>query len=107
MWLTLLALVSIADWIPARWNSADPQSFKLVAGTAINCLWVTHPSLEFTAAAKAQGIDELLFVPVGSDISAQEALARKSGLAGIVLDQNAATTFGWLRFGCDCTALAI
>lgn len=89
MWLTLLALVSIADWIPARWNSTDPQSLKLVAGTAINCLWVTLPSAEFAAAAKAQGIDTLLFVPVGSEISAQETLARKSGMAGMVVDQNA------------------
>ena len=53
------ALISLyADWIPARWASADPKSLELLTGTPINCLWLERPqwSDAFLAAAAKRGI---------------------------------------------------
>jgi hypothetical protein len=53
------ALISLyADWIPARWASADPKSLELLTGTPINCLWLERPqwSAAFLEAAAKRGV---------------------------------------------------
>lgn len=53
------ALISLyADWVPARWASADPKSLELLTGTPINCLWLERPqwSAAFLEEAAKRGI---------------------------------------------------
>jgi hypothetical protein len=53
------ALISLyADWVPARWASADPKSLELLSGTPINCLWLERPqwSSAFLEEAVKHGI---------------------------------------------------
>ena len=56
-----LVLASVADWTPARWNSADPKSLELVRQTPINCLLIDERnwSAEFNRAAAEAGIATL------------------------------------------------
>ncbi len=56
-----LVLASVADWTPARWNSADPKSLELVRQTPINCLLIeeAHWSADFNRAAADVGIATL------------------------------------------------
>ncbi len=77
----LLALVSIADWVPMRWPSVEPSSLELVSGTPVNCLLVTVPSAKFGDAARSKGIVTLLI----SQDGANAAEAKKVGMDGIVV----------------------
>ena len=82
-----LALLQMAGWIPARWNSADPAMLEIVAMTPVNCLLLEEPhwSAEFNKRAEARGIATLGVVRPGAGAdAARRALAR--GLSGIVLE---------------------
>jgi len=59
-----LALAAIADWTPARWNSADPQSLELVRQSPVNCLLLEEAnwSAAFNRAAAQAGIATLAIV---------------------------------------------
>ena len=57
--LAATALISLyADWVPARWASADPKSLELLSGTPINCVWLERPqwSRAFLEEAAKRGI---------------------------------------------------
>jgi hypothetical protein len=45
-----------ADWIPARWPWNDLRSLELLDRSPVNCLILSAPSAEFTAAANARGV---------------------------------------------------
>src|SRR5215471_6233430 len=50
------ALPKPPDWVPARWPFADTRSLELLDRSPVNCLLVSSPTPEFTAAANARGI---------------------------------------------------
>jgi hypothetical protein len=88
MLLALMLAVAAADWVPARWFSAEPQSLELLRETPVNCLLLEPdqwtPAL--TEAAARQGLVTLGVVRPGGDPveTARQALGRK--LNGIVLE---------------------
>ena len=89
MLLTLaLAAASVADWVPARWNSTDPVSLELLTSTPINCLLLDERlwSAGFAQQAPERGIVTLGVIRPGADpvASARQALALK--LTGVVLE---------------------
>lgn len=88
MFAVLLLASSLADWVPARWNSADPASLDLVAETPVNCLllerrWWSGP---FAAKAAEKGIATLGVVRPGDDPAEAVRLAAGAKLTGLVLE---------------------
>lgn len=83
----LLAL-AVADWVPARWHSSDPQSLQIVSETPVNCLLLEreHWSGDFAALAAGRRIATLGVIRTPADAAqqAREAVARK--LNGVVLE---------------------
>ena len=83
-----LAAASVADWVPARWNSNDPVSLELLVSTPVNCLLLDERlwSAGFAQQAAEQGIVTLGIIRPGADpvASARQALAMK--LTGAVLE---------------------
>ncbi len=91
--MPLLALFLIAaapDWVPARWQSADPASLDLVAQTPVNCVLVDKPSWSqsFMKAAASRGIAALAVVQPGPNAGTLAREAAGMGAAGIVLEGN-------------------
>ncbi|MBI4873935.1 MAG: hypothetical protein HY822_04800 [Acidobacteria bacterium] len=82
MLLAFLLLAGVADWVPARWHSADPKSLELVAQTPINCLLLERAAWkpEFLAAATSRSIVTLGVIRPG------EAADDAAGLTGWVLE---------------------
>ena len=75
-----LAAASMVDWAPARWNSADPATLRLVHETPVNCLLLERQnwSAAFAQAASQNGIATLGVVrpaPELRDIPEQAAAA--------------------------------
>jgi hypothetical protein len=64
-----LTIAALADWVPARWPSADPATLDLIAGTPINCLLLerAHWNSAFAKAAAEKGIATLGVVRSGVD----------------------------------------
>lgn len=64
----LLLIASLADLVPMRWQSSDPQTLDLLKETPVNCLLVDAPSKEFIEAAKARDIATLAVVRPGQNL---------------------------------------
>jgi hypothetical protein len=75
-----------ADWVPARWNSTDPKTLDLVAGTPINCLLLKAVDPAFAAQSRARGIIALAVISPGGDPAGAARQAMHAGYAGIVLE---------------------
>ncbi len=60
-------MMAMADWVPARWASSDPQTLRLLKGTGVNCLLVDSRNLtpEFVKRANAQGVAAVAVVGPG------------------------------------------
>ncbi|MGH9632095.1 MAG: hypothetical protein ACRD7E_27640, partial [Bryobacteraceae bacterium] len=88
MLLALLLMASVADWVPMRWTSADPNSLELLKGTPINCLLLERESWsrKFNEAAAGKEIATLGVVRSGSDLEEIPAKAGDLKLTGIVLE---------------------
>jgi len=88
MLIALLILAAMAEWVPARWSSADPASLELVRGTPINCLLLerAHWSRNFNETAKEDGIATLGVIRRGEDAAGAPAEAQAAGFTGIVLE---------------------
>lgn len=88
MLFALLLVASLADWVPARWTSADPKSLEIVAQTPVNCLLLEQNqwAQPFVAAAAQRGMVTLAVLHPGGDPveGARRALANK--LNGVVLE---------------------
>jgi hypothetical protein len=86
--LLLAAGLSLADWTPARWPSADPKTLDLVAETPINCLLLEQPfwTPEFVSAAAGKNVVTLGILHPGTGVAEAVRLAAKAGLAGVVLE---------------------
>src|SRR5712692_6320383 len=69
MLFALLLGVSLVDWVPARWISAEPGSLDLVKGTPINCLLLEQNqwSAALGERAASQGIVTLGVIRRGGD----------------------------------------
>ncbi|MFX0146079.1 MAG: hypothetical protein ACFE9C_18575 [Candidatus Hodarchaeota archaeon] len=88
MLFALLLLASMADWVPAHWNSNDPKTLGLVAETPINCLLLEQRfwSADFAGQASARGIATLGVVRPGSNAVESARLALGAKLDGVVLE---------------------
>ncbi len=88
MLLAFLAVASIADWVPARWSSADPASLDLVKSTRVNCLLLEQSSWkpEFSEAAEKAGIATLGVIRPGADVKDLAARVRAARLTGVVAE---------------------
>lgn len=88
MLLALLLTASLADWVPARWISGDPNSLELLKATPINCLLLERDqwSAGLADKAKNQGVVTLGVVRPGPDPLEQARLALGNKLTGVVLE---------------------
>jgi len=88
MLLALLVIAAVPDWVPARWQSSDPQSLELVAQTPINCLLLESKnwSADFIKAASARGIVTLGIVRPSTDAIEQARKPAALGMSGVVLE---------------------
>lgn len=79
---------TLADWVPTRWPSADPQSLELLADTPINCLLLepeqATPVLGEQAAKR--GITTLVVLRPGGDTLAAARKALGNHFTGVVLE---------------------
>ena len=66
----LMLLAALADWVPARWHSNDPQSLDLLSGSPVNCLLVEKPFCgpEFTRKAAQQNLAVLVVLHTGDSL---------------------------------------
>ena len=69
MLLALLMIAAAPDWVPARWQSSDPNSLELLAHTPINCLLLEQAywSPAFAKAAAKRGIVTLGVIHPAAD----------------------------------------
>src|SRR4051812_43392830 len=74
--------ITAAQWVPARWNSTDPASLDLLAGTPINCLVLRRAEPAFIKAAAARGIATLAILQDAKEVPAAAALH----LNGVVVE---------------------
>jgi len=88
MLLALALAVGIADWVPARWFSGDPNSLELLAETPINCLLLERAawSAEFTQQAAARGLITLGLVRPGEEPFGAVRRAIEAKVDGVVLE---------------------
>lgn len=88
MLFALAVLAVAADWVPARWISADLATLELVRKTPINCLLVEEPHWkpEFTAAARERGIAALGVVRPAASVEELPERVSAAGLTGVALE---------------------
>lgn len=86
MLLALMVLAGMPDWVPARWNSTDPASLDLMAGTPINCLLLEEKSWGLAQAAREKGIAALAVVAPGEQALEKARRGVAAGAAGVVLE---------------------
>ena len=88
MLLALALVASLADWVPMRWTSADPQSLTLLQGTSINCVLLEQAqwSAPLLEAAAKSNIATLGVIHPSKDAleTARSAMSKK--LDGVVLE---------------------
>ena len=70
MLLALLLAAGIADWVPARWNSAEPASIEIVRRSPVNCLLLERNnwSPALIEAATRADIATLGVIRPGADV---------------------------------------
>jgi hypothetical protein len=88
MWIALLLLTSMADWVPARWNTAEPKSLEIVSETPVNCLLLEEKNWQpvFVKAAAEKNIVTLGIVHPSSEALETARRAISAGLKGVVLE---------------------
>jgi hypothetical protein len=87
MLVALLLLAGLADWVPARWQSADPESLAILNGTPINCVLLEQDSWSPEMAAKAAKGEIATLGVVHPDASTEAVERAKAiGLSGLVLE---------------------
>ena len=86
--LLALALASMGDWVPARWNSSDPQTLDLAAKSAINCLLVEKAnwSAAFNEQAARRGIAVLGVVRPGDELKELPQRLAGAKFSGAVIE---------------------
>jgi hypothetical protein len=90
MLFALLALAAMPDWVPARWNSGDPKSLALLAGTPVNCVLLAPAqwNAEFARVANEHGIATLGSLRPSAEAETQALTAARLKLNGVVLEGN-------------------
>ena len=88
MHLALAVLAGLSSWIPARWQSSDPKTLDLLAGTPVNCVLIESSfwTPEFIREAARRGIGTLGIIHPGSKSAEQASRAVELKLNGLVLD---------------------
>jgi hypothetical protein len=88
MILALLLALNLAEAVPARWPSTDPNTLDLIAQAPIDTLLIEQipATSAFADAAAARGISVLAVLRPGADASAAARLASSAKLAGLVLE---------------------
>ena len=88
MLFALLLIAGVADWVPARWNSGDTATLKLLKETPVNCILVeqAHWSDGFLEQAQQEGIATLGVIRPGGDGAQIVRQALASKLTGVVLE---------------------
>jgi hypothetical protein len=84
--LTYASVPKPADWVPARWPWADPQSLELLIGSPVNCLLLRQYPTELIPAAASRGIVTLAVLQPGGDSAAEARKALAAGVTGLLLD---------------------
>ena len=110
MLLALFALAALPSWTPARWNSADPKSLALLAGTPINCILLESSSWnpDFLKAAASNHIATLAVLHAGADIAEQARRAADLKMNGVVLEGDyASETADQVRSALSNSGLAV
>jgi len=88
----MLAMAIPADWVPARWNWAEPAALDLLKGTPVNCLLVKWDSeaapaiATFANAASDRGIAALAIIQPAGDPADSTRRAIRAKVTGIVLE---------------------
>jgi hypothetical protein len=87
IWLLATSL-TVAGWIPARWNSADPETIGIVRQTPVNCLLLErrHWSAGFSTAAAGHGIVTVGLVRHTDNLEGLAEAASAAKLAGLVFE---------------------
>lgn len=83
----LVSAALMAQWVPARWATADPASLELLEETPVNCLLLeeSHWSAEFGREAARRKIAVLGVLAPGAGPEAVEK-AKAAALDGVVID---------------------
>jgi len=90
MLLAFLLIAAMADWVPARWNSADPELLALLADTPVNCLLLERDSWskELVGSAAKRNVAALGVIRPGSGAAREVVKAGDLGFAGVVFEGN-------------------
>lgn len=88
MLLALALAVGIAEWVPARWTSADPKSLELLEDSPVNCLLLEPGawSAAFASEASRRGLVTLGVVRPEAQPLEGARRALETGLTGIILE---------------------
>lgn len=88
MVLAFLLIASLADWVPVRWMSNDPQSLDLLKDTPMNCVLLERARWNgpFAQEAARRGIATLGVVRPGGQPLEEARQAAGAGFSGVVLD---------------------
>ena len=88
MLFALFLLAALHDWAPARWNSGDPKSLELLAGTPINCVLLESATwnADFVKQAEGRGIATLAVLHPGEGLLEQARRAVQLKMTGVVLE---------------------
>lgn len=88
MLLALMLVATAPNWVPMRWNSADPKSLELLRGTPINCLLLERGnwSPALLNAASQAGLATVGVVRPGSDAVNNASQAAAAKLNAVVLE---------------------
>ncbi|MCW5977064.1 MAG: hypothetical protein KIT09_03265 [Bryobacteraceae bacterium] len=84
----MLLLAGVTGWLPARWNSGDAETIRLVKETPVNCVLIepANWSEAFARKAEEEGIAVLGVARPGGDLGALIGKAASSKLKGLVLE---------------------
>lgn len=88
MLLALALLLSVPDWVPMRWATADPQTLTLLESSPVNCLLLEqkHWTPAFVSAAQQRKLTLLGIVRSDGDPVATARRAQQLHLSGVVLE---------------------
>ena len=88
MFLALFLLAGAANLVPVRWNSSDPKSLDLLAGTSINCVLLETAQWDapFIQRAAERKVVALGVIHPGPDTVREGRRAMKMKLSGVVLE---------------------
>jgi len=86
--LLLFLLATAPHWVPARWNSSDPKSLQLLAGTPVNCVLLENANwnAEFIKKAASRDIATLGVIHPAPDSVDLARRAAQLKMSGVVLE---------------------